>query len=95
MQTSNPMVHWIIFSLIVQNNNESVQNYQIHLWSGAWDCNFICPNCDHDIFNVYIKDQFILGIANEALEMDMLAKEGSLKTLKQNTNHAKTFKMAM
>ena len=61
---SNPMVHWISFSLIAQSDNETVQNYVVRLWSGAWDCDFICPNCHHVLSHIYIKDQFIQVIAN-------------------------------
>ena len=89
------MVHRILFLSIVQSNNESIQNYLIWLWSGAWDCNFICPNCDHALSNIDIKDQFIWGIVNDVLQADMLAKAGSLKTLEQNISHAEAFEMAM
>ena len=66
-QKSNPMVHCISFSLVVQSGNESIQNYLVQLQSEAWDCDFICPNCNHDLSSVYIKDQFIRGIANDTL----------------------------
>ena len=94
---SNPMVHRISFSSIAQSDNETVQNYVVRLWSGAldWDCDFICPNCHHDLSHIYIKDQFIRGIANDALQVDMLAKAGSLKTLEENISHAEAFEMAM
>ena len=71
MQKSNPMVHRISFSLIVLTNNESVQNYLIQ-WSGAQDCNFICPNSDHDLSSIQVKDQFIQGIANDMQQVNML-----------------------
>ena len=44
---------------------------------------------------MYIKDQFIWGIANDALKANMLAKAGLLKTLEQNISHAEAFEMAM
>ena len=47
----------------------------------------VCP--------MYIKDQFIQGIANNALQVDMLAKAGLLKTQEQNISHAKVFETAM
>ena len=77
---SNPIVHRISFSSIAQGDSEPVNDYLIRLKSGARDCNFICPNCDHDLSSMYIKDQFIRGIANDALQADLLAKAGSLKT---------------
>ena len=94
-QKSNPMVHRISFSSISQNDNESMQSYLIRLQSEARDCNFICPNCNHDLSNIYIKDQFIRGLANDALQADMLAKTESLRTLEQNVNHAEAFEAAM
>ena len=94
-QKSNVMVHRISFSLIVQSDNGSIQNYLVWLQSGAENCDFICPNCNHDLSNVYIKDQFIQGIANDALQADKLAKARSLKTLEQNIRHAEAFEMTM
>ena len=44
---------------------------------------------------MYVKDQFIRGIAKNALQADLLAKAGSLKTLEQNVSHAQAFEMAM
>ena len=74
---------------------ETIPNYVARLRSWAQDCDFICPNCHHDLSHIYIKDQFIWGIANDALQADMLAKAGSLKALEQNISHAEAFKMAM
>ena len=92
---SNPMVHWILFSLIAQSDNGTVQNYVVWLRSEARDHDFICPNCHHDLYHIYIRDQFTWGIANDALQEDMLVKAGSLKTLEENISHAEAFKMTM
>ena len=92
---SNPIVHRISFSSIAQGDGEPVSDYLIRLKSGARDCNFICPNCDHDLSGIYVKDQFIRGIANDALQADLLAKAGSLETLEQNVSHAQAFEMAL
>ena len=81
MQKSNPVVHWISFSSIIQSDNESIQNYLIQLQSGAQDCNFICLNSSHDLSSIYINDQFIWGVVNDAPQADMLAKAGLLKIL--------------
>ena len=93
-QKSNPMVHWISFSSIAQSDNKTIQNYVVRLWSGAQNCDFICPNCHHELSHIYMKDQFIRSIANNALQVDMLAKAGFLKTLEQTISHTKTFEMA-
>ncbi len=95
MQKSNPMVHQISFSSIVQSDNKTVQNYLVQLRSGAQGFNFICPNCHHDLSQIYIKDQFIWVIANDSLLVDMLVKAGLPKILGQNISHAKAFEMAM
>ena len=65
-----------------------------HLFQ-TWDCDFICPNYHHDLSLIYIKDQSIRCIANNALQADMLTKAGSLKTLEQNISHAEAFVMAI
>ena len=67
IQKLNPMVRRNLFSSIVQNDNESVQNYLILVQSGERDCNFICPNCNHNLSSIYIKNQIIRSIANNAL----------------------------
>ena len=95
MQKSNPMVHQISFSSIVQSDNKTVQNYLVQLRSEAQDFNFICPNCHHDLSQIYIKDQFIRVIANDSLLVDMLMKAGLQKILGQNISHTKAFEMAM
>ena len=95
MQKSNPMVHRISFLSIIQSNNESIQNYLVQQQSGAQDYNFICPNCNHDLFSIYIKDQFIWDIGSDAVQADMLSKAGLLKALEKNISHAKAFEMAM
>ena len=91
----NPMVHQILFSSIAQRDNETIQNYVVRRRSGAPACDFICPNYHHDLSHIYINDQFIWSIANDAIQVDMLAKAGSLKTLDQNISHAVAFKMAI
>ena len=92
---SNHIVHRISFSSIAQGDSEPINDYLIQLKSGARDCNFICPNYDHDLSSIYVKDQFIRGIANDALQADLLAKARSLKTLEQNVNHTQAFEMAL
>ena len=58
-QKSNLMVHRILFLSIFQDENKSIQNFLIYLRSGAWDCNFMCLICKHDLSYMYIKDLFI------------------------------------
>ena len=76
------MRHKILFSSILQSENKSIEKYLIHLKSGVQESNFTCPNCDHDLPSEYIED--IQGIDNDMLQVNMLAKAESLKTLEQN-----------
>ena len=80
-QILNPMGHWITFALMSQHEDESIQQYLFHLRAMATDYNFSCPHCEHDLSNIYIKDQFVRGIANSTLQTDLLAKAGVLKSL--------------
>ena len=87
-QKSNPMVHRLSFSSISQGPGELVQQFVIHLRGTAQDCDFTCPICNHNLSDIYIKDQLIKSAANDALQADSLAKTHSLKTLEENINHA-------
>ena len=73
----------------------SIQKYLIRLRSKAQVSNFICPSCDHELSSLYIKDRFIWSKANDVLQVDILAKEGSLKTLEYNVSHSEAFETAM
>ena len=95
IQKSSPMVHRILFFSILQSENEPIKRYLIHFRSGTWDCSFIWLNCNHNSSSVYIKDEFVQGIANDMLQADMLPKVKSLKTLEQNMKYTEAFEMAM
>ena len=86
------MVHRISFSSIAQSNNETVQNYIVWLQSGSEIVNLYAQNCHHDLFHIYIEDQFIWGTANDALQADMQSKAGSLKILEQTIRPAEHLK---
>ena len=45
--------------------------------------------------DIYIKDQIIWGVANDALQADLLAKAGTLKTLEQNLHHAEALESVL
>ena len=94
-QKSNPMVHQITFTSMSQHKDEPIQQYLVHLRAIVTDCNFPCPCCEHDLSDIYIKDQFIRGIANNALRTDLQAKAGVLKSLNQNICHAEAFESAL
>ena len=66
-QRSNPIVHCLAFASMSQDEDEPIQNYFVYLRAVAIDCNFTCPSCEHDMSNIYIKDQITWGIANNKL----------------------------
>ena len=72
-----------------------INQYLVPLRATTIDCNFLCPHCEHDLSDTYIKDQFIRGIADDALQTDLLAKAGVLKSLDQNICHAEAFESAL
>ena len=94
-QRSNPIVHRLAFASISQGEGEPIQNYLVHLRAVAVDCSFSCPMYEPDLSDIYIKDQIIQGVANDILLADLLAKAGTLKTLKQNVHHAEAFESAL
>ena len=83
-QRSNPIVHHLTFASMSQGEDEPIQSYLVRLRAMALDCNYMCPACEHDLSDIYIKDQLIKGVASDALQIDLLAKAGLLKTLEQN-----------
>ena len=90
-QRSTPIIHCLAFASMSQDKGEPIQNYLVCLRAIAVDCSFSCPSCKHYLSDIYIKDQIIRGVANDALQADLLAIAGTLKTLKQNVHHAEAF----
>ena len=94
-QRSNHIVHRLAFVSMSQDEGEPIQNYLVRLRAIAVDCSFSCPTCEHDLSDIYIKDQIIRGVANDALQADLLAKAGNHKTFEQNVRHAEAFESAL
>ena len=92
---SNPMVHRLNFSNLNQSSTESIQSFVVRLRSAAKDCNFSCPSCKSDISSSYIRDQFIIGLSNQNLQTDLLAKAEALKDVEQTVKHAEAFESAL
>ena len=92
---SNPIVHRLTFASMSQSEDEPIQSYLVRLRATALDCNYMCPACEHDLLDMYIKDQLIKRVASDALQADLLAKAGLLKTLEQNISHAEAFESAL
>ncbi len=92
---SNPTVHRMTFSGMMQQDNESVQAYVIRLKSSATDCEFACPSCKHDMSRIYIRDQVIRGLSNDVLQTDILAKADHLAKLEDVVKHSEAFEAAL
>lgn len=92
---SNPTVHRMHFTAISQHENESLKDYLVRLKSTAQDCEFACPHCNLDLSPTHIRDQFIRGLNNETLQVDVLAKASQLTTLEDILKHAEAFETAL
>ena len=92
---SNPTIHRMHFASIPQHENEALKEYLIQLQSSISDCEYSCPNCQHDLSSMHISDQFICGLYNETLQVDVLAKVNQLKTLEDIMIHCEAFETAI
>ena len=91
----NSAVHRKNFRNIKQEENETIQSYLTRIRSAAVDCEFVCPECDLDISRVDIKDQFVQGLQNETLQMDILAKADQLKSFEEVVKHSEAYETAL
>ena len=73
---AKPTVNRKNFHSIKQNDNETIQEFVIRLKTAAPDCEFSCPNCNHDLSHLNIRDQFIIGLNNHLIQTDILTKDG-------------------
>ena len=78
-----------------QGEDEPIQSYLVRLRATTLDCNYMCPACENDLSDMYIKDQLIKWVARDGLQADLLAKAGLLKTLEQNISYAETFESTL
>ena len=96
-------IDWDVFTKMT---NMPSSQFNIHLYNCADEAvqnaiinthpNFFTTDPgEHDLSDIYIKDQIIRGVANDALQADLLAKAGTLKTLKQNVRHTEAFESAL
>ena len=92
---SNPAVHRLNFGKMRQSEVESIQDYIVRLTATAKDCGFQCPACKHDLLSTNVKDQFIRGLSNNALQTDILAKYEVLGSLENIVKHAEAFEAAV
>lgn len=92
---SNPAVHRLNFGNLCQSENEPINSFLIRVKSTSKDCSFECPECHYDLSPIHIKDQLIRGLHNSALQTDILAKSGCLKTLEDVVKHAQSYETAL
>ena len=92
---ANPTVHRMSFNSLKQSEYENIQEFIVRLRSSVHDCEFTCPNCNFDLSDINIRDQFIRGLNNSTLQTDILTKAGQLKTLIDVTNHAESVEAAI
>lgn len=91
----NPAVHRKAFGELSQGEKETIQTFVVRLRSSASDCAFECPNCQHDLASVNIKDQLIRGLYHASLQAEILAKADQLKTLDDIIKYAEAFETAL
>lgn len=92
---SNPAAHCLNFSNLYQHEHKSIKDYLVCLKTSDIDCEFSCPNCSHDLLTAYVKDQFIWGMQNDALQTDLLPKTDMLKLLEDIVKHTEAFEIAV
>ena len=92
----NPAVHRMSF-VSIQQQQQSVQDYIVGLRSAAVECAYECPECQADLSNYNIKDQFTRGLNDKTLQTEVLAKieTGQLKTLDELVTHAECYESAI
>lgn len=83
-QRSNPMIYLINLASMSQGKNELIKQYLVYLRTTALGCNISYLCSEYDLSDMYIKDQLIRGIVNDALQTGLLAKARVLKSLDKN-----------
>ena len=83
------------FCNLMQSEGASIKDFLVRICSFAGDCEFSCPTCKTDIFNINIKDQFIHGFHNKTLQTDILATATQLKTTDDIIKHAEALERAL
>ena len=95
-QHSNPIVHILKFAQLTQEPLESIQDYTIRLKMRAVDCEFVCPNanCKQDLTDIHVRNQLIIGLQDQRIQTDILAKATQLKSLADIVKHAEALEAA-
>ena len=92
---SNPAVHRKEFDNMEQNSNKSIKEFITRLKLCSADCNFVCPfNEHHDLTEYHLINLVRSGVANKALQQELLQKCDTLNTLKDITQFCENFESA-
>ena len=84
------------FGNITQSPTESIiPEYTVCLKSATIECQFSCPGYQLDLVPIHVKEQFICGWFNHALQTDILAKAAHLKTLQKIIANAEAFETVL
>ena len=91
----NPAGHRKEFDNMGQNSNESIKEFITCLKFCSADCNFVCPfNERHDLTEYHFINRIRSGVANKALQQELLQKCDTLNTLKDITQFCENFESA-
>ena len=92
---ANPAVHRLSFTKLHQGESECIQDFLVRLRSSVLDCAYACPNCNVDLADSHITDQFILGLRDSSIQTDILTKASQLQTLDAIVQHATAIEAAV
>ena len=69
------IVHVKQFCSLKQNRSESCSEFLVRLQTKASCCDFLCMSCNEPSTNERVKEQFIIGLANETIQTAVLKTE--------------------
>ena len=92
---SNPAIHRMKFNSLKQGEHELIQDFMVRLRSASTDCIFECPNCQFNLSESHLRDQFIRGLCNTVLQADILTKASQLPSLTDVVNYALSVESAL
>ena len=79
-QQCNPRVHRCQFMKLTQNPAETMKNFATRLQTTAVECEFKCKSCNANIEEQFVEDQFINGMRDNRIQMELFAKDTELES---------------
>ena len=90
-----PAVHKKEFDNMEQNSNESIKEFITRVKLCCVDCNFVCSfNEHHDLTEYHLINRIRSGVANKALQQELLQKCDTLNTLTDIKQFCENFESA-